>query len=301
MNSMQFLGAIEMGLIYGLVAVGVYLSFRVLDFPDLTVDGSFPLGAAISSILIINGYSPWLALLAALLGGSLSGLFTAWLNIRWKILHLLAGIITMTALYSINLRIMGGPNLSIFDQDTVFHPLQSLLQLPHLSTNVIFMGGALLFILMIFFRFLLSDMGLAMRATGQNLAMAKAQGIGTNGMTLMGLAIANAFAALAGALFAQSQGFADVQMGVGTILVGLAGVLIGEAIFHTRLLFVALIGCILGSVIYRFVYALALNTDTLGLQASDLNLITAALVTLAMISAHMRKSVKAYFAKRRHA
>ncbi len=292
MNIVAFLGAIEIGLVFGLVGLGVLLSFRVLNFPDLTVDGSFPLGAAVSATLIVNGFDPFLATAIAILAGALAGLVTAMLNLRFGILHLLASILTMIALYSINLRIMGRPNVAIIGERTVLTPfeglgLHNIYLRPLFAAVVVIVVGALLA------RFLLSQYGLALRATGSNPRMARAQGVDTKQATYVGMAISNALVALAGALFAQMNGFADVTIGTGTIVVGLAAVIIGEAIFGTRSILVWVIGCIAGSVLYRIAVALALNASVLGLNASDLKLVTAILVALALILPGTRNPLRA--------
>lgn len=281
MSLFAFLGAIEIGLLFGLVALGVYLSFRVLDFPDLTVDGSLPLGAAVAATLIVAGVAPILATLAATIAGAGAGLVTAWLNVRLRILHLLASILTMIALYSINLRIMGKPNQPLLGEITVFSPLEAL-GIPYYWGNIIVLGLVVAAAKLLVDRFLLSETGLAMRATGANPRMARAQGINTNRLILLGMAISNALVALAGALFAQLQGGADITMGVGVIVIGLASVIIGEAILPGRLVVLATLACVAGSVVYRLVVGLALNADFIGLQAQDLKLITAVLVVLAM-------------------
>jgi len=286
MSQIAFLGAIEVGLLFALVALGVYLSFRVLQFPDLTVDGSFPLGAAVCASLIVVEVNPYLASLAAALAGACAGMVTAWLNVRLKILHLLASILTMIALYSINLRIMGRPNIALLGETTVFTPLEALGEAVDLPTYVLL--PIALFALVILVKlaldwFLNSEIGLAMRATGVNPRMARAQGIHTNRYILGGMALSNALVALAGALFAQSQGAADVTLGVGVIVVGLAAVIGGEAVMTTATVFRATLACIIGSILYRLAVAGALNADMLGLKAQDLNLITAVLVTLAMV------------------
>ena len=286
MSQIAFLGAIEVGLLFALVALGVYLSFRVLQFPDLTVDGSFPLGAAVCASLIVVEVNPYLASLAAALAGACAGIVTAWLNVRLKILHLLASILTMIALYSINLRIMGRPNIALLGETTVFTPLETLGESVDLPTYVLL--PIALFVLVILVKlaldwFLNSEVGLAMRATGVNPRMARAQGIHTNRYILGGMALSNALVALAGALFAQSQGAADVTLGVGVIVVGLAAVIGGEAVMTTATVFRATLACIIGSILYRLAVAGALNADMLGLKAQDLNLITAVLVTLAMV------------------
>ena len=307
MNIVQFIGAIELGLIFGLVAMGVYISFRILDFPDLTADGSFPLGAAVSGTLIIANYDPWTATLAAMICGAAAGLFTAWLNTRWKILHLLASILTMTALYSINLRIMGKPNLAIMSEDTVFTKFSN--EVIKLTGPVMDHGNILVVFLVIITalvifglsRFFSSEVGLAMRATGKSPRMATAQGIRIGAMTLLGIAMSNAIIALSGSLFTQTHGFADISMGTGTIIVGLAAVIIGEAIMHTRSILIALFACVIGSILYRMVIALALNSDFLGLEASDERMVTAGLVALAMILSHAKSPIKNLLNKKRSA
>src|SRR5262245_20754386 len=282
MNLVAFVGAIEIGLVFGLVALGVFLSFRVLNFPDLTVDGSFPLGAAVTATLIVNGFDPYLATAVAIIAGALAGLLTAFLNLRFGILHLLASILTMIALYSINLRIMGRPNVAILNEPTVLSPFQGL-GLINMYVKPLFAGVVILVTGALLVRFLLSDYGLASRAHGANPRMARAQGVNTIRTTHVGMAISNALVALAGALFAQINGFADVTMGTGTIVVGLAAVIVGEAIFGSRSVIVWIVGCIAGSIIYRIAVALALHAGFLGLNASDLNLVTAVLVAVALI------------------
>lgn len=288
MSFFAFMGALEIGLVYGLVGLGVYLTFRVLQFPDLTVDGSFPLGAAVAAILIVSGLNPWLATFVAILAGAGAGLVTAWLNLHLKILHLLASILTMIALYSINLRIMGRPNVALLGEDTVLSPLATSDVPLYVLTPIAFFIIAVIAKLLVD-GFLTSELGLAMRATGQNPRMARAQGINTDRSVFLGLALSNALVALAGALFAQSQGSADVTMGVGTIVVGLAAVIGGEALLSPRTVLLATAACILGSIFYRLAIALALNADFLGLQAQDLNLITAVLVAAALVLPRLRR------------
>lgn len=292
MNLVAFLGAIEIGLIFGLVALGVFLSFRVLNFPDLTVDGSFPLGAAVTATLIVNGVDPFLATAIALVAGALAGLVTAFLNLRFGILHLLASILTMIALYSINLRIMGRPNVAIITERTILTPFEGL-GLANMYVKPLVAGAVLLAAMLLLARFLLSEYGLALRATGANPRMARAQGVDTQAATYLGMALSNALVALAGALFAQTNGFADVTIGTGTIVVGLAAVILGEAILGSRSVVRWIIACVLGSVIYRLAVALALNADWLGLSASDLNLVTAVLVAVALILPGARNPFRA--------
>jgi len=286
MSLIAFLGAIESGLIFALVALGVYLSFRVLEFPDLTVDGSFPLGAAVSATFIINGWNPWVATGIAIIAGALAGTLTAWLNVKLKILHLLASILTMIALYSINLRIMGKPNIALLGENTVLTPVEELgnrFDLAfYISTPIAFVVVVVVCTLLLL-KFLNSETGLAMRATGANPRMARAQGVKTGWMIVVGMAFSNALVALAGSLFAQSQGSADVTMGVGVIVVGLASVIGGEAIITPSTVLKAALACIAGALLYRLAIAFALNLDILGLKAQDLNLVTSILVMIAIV------------------
>lgn len=287
MSAIAFFGAVELGLVYAFVGLGVYLSFRILDFPDLTVDGSFPLGAAVAAVMIIAGINPWLATFAAMIAGACAGLVTAFLNVRFKILHLLASILTMIALFSINLRIMGRPNVALLTQQTVLTPFYGN-GLSDYLVRPLFVGVLVAIVVAVLAWFLATDFGLAMRATGANPRMARAQGISTDRYVYVGMALSNALVGLAGALFAQTNGFADVTSGVGTIVIGLAAVIVGETLFRTRFMLLVLIGCVAGSIIYRMAIQLALS-DTLGLRPSDLNLVTAVLVALALILPRLRK------------
>lgn len=275
-------GALEIGLIFSLVALGVLISFRILNFPDLTVDGSFPLGGAVAATMISAGFNPFLATGVAILAGAAAGLTTAWLNVRLKIMDLLASILMMIALYSINLRVMGRPNVPLINEPTIF----TLLQPDWLPDYVL--RPLLLLVLVVVVKLLVdwffsSETGLAMRATGANARMARAQGVATGRATLAGMALANALVALSGAMFAQTQGGADISMGIGTIVIGLAAVIIGETILPARRMVWTTLAVILGAILYRFFIALALNSDFIGLQAQDLNLVTAVLVMLALV------------------
>ncbi|WP_420960552.1 ABC transporter permease [Brucella sp. IR073] len=288
MSQIAFWGAVELGLVFSFVAVGVYLAFRVLDFPDLTVDGTFPLGAAVTAVLIIAGVNPWAAAGAAMLAGAAGGLVTAALNLRFHILNLLASILTMTALFSVNIRVMGRPNVALINQDTMISPFYGL-GLPDYYVRPLFLAVLVAVMVLLVWRFLESDIGLAMRATGANPRMARAQGVRTDRQIYLGMALSNALVALGGSLFAQTNGFADVTAGVGTIVVGLAAVIIGETLFRSRLLLIAILGCVGGSIIYRIAIQFALSSDSLGLQASDLNLVTAVLVTIALVLPRLRR------------
>lgn len=288
MSSYAFWGAIEVGLAFSLVALAVFLSFRVLRFPDLTVDGSFPLGAAVCATLISQGWDPYAATAMAFAAGAVSGALTGWLNVGLRIMDLLAGILVMIALYSINLRIMGRPNVPLIMEPTVFNVLQS----EHLDDMLLRPAVLLVVVLvakLLVDAFLRSQAGLAMRATGANPRMARAQGVPTGGLVVLGLALSNALCALGGALFAQSQGGADISMGIGTIVIGLAAVIVGESLFRSRRLAWMTLAVVIGAVLYRFFVALALNADVIGLAAQDLNLITAVLVTVALVLPMLRR------------
>ncbi|MGW9231593.1 ABC transporter permease [Pseudorhizobium sp. NPDC055634] len=288
MSQIAFWGAVELGLVFAFVAIGVFLAFRVLDFPDLTVDGSFPLGAAVAAVLITSDVNAWLAAAIAMAAGASAGLVTAFLNVRFRILNLLASILTMIALFSVNLRVMGKPNVALINADTMLSPFFGL-GLREVYVRPLFVGILVIFAIILVWRFLESDAGLAMRATGANPRMARAQGVETRFQVYLGLALSNALVALGGALFAQTNGFADVTSGVGTIVVGLAAVIIGETLFGARGILLALIGCVVGSILYRLAIQVALSTDALGLKASDLNLVTAVLVAVALVLPRLRR------------
>lgn len=288
LSQIAFWGAVELGLVFAFVAIGVFLAFRVLDFPDLTVDGSFPLGAAVAAVLITVGINPWFAAAIAMLAGAAAGMVTAFLNVRFRILNLLASILTMIALFSVNLRVMGKPNVALINADTMLSPFFGL-GLREVYVRPLFVGVLVVIAVIAVWRFLESDAGLAMRATGANPRMSRAQGIDTSWQVYLGLALSNALVALGGALFAQTNGFADVTSGVGTIVVGLAAVIIGETLFGARGILLALIGCVVGSILYRIAIQLALSTDALGLKASDLNLVTAVLVAVALVLPRLRR------------
>ena len=222
---------------------------------------------------------------------------TAVLNIRFNILHLLASILTMIALFSINLRIMGRPNIALLTEPTMLTPFEGL-GLPDVLLRPLFVGVIVVVVMAVLARFLLSEYGLAMRATGANPVMARAQGVATGTAICTGMALSNAMVALAGALFAQTNGFADITIGTGTIVVGLAAVIVGETILPAQRIWLVVLACLVGSILYRLAIALALNADVLGLEASDLNLVTALLVGLALILPNARNPLKAFLFKR---
>ncbi len=284
-------GAVEIGLVYALVALGVLISFRILRFPDLTVDGSFPLGAAVAATMVSAGFDPFSASLVACVAGGLAGALTGVLNVHLRIMDLLASILVMIALYSINLRIMGAPNVPLITEPTVFSVLQPESVPDHLLRPLVMAAIVVLMKLLLDWLFG-TQWGLSIRGAGSNPRMARAQGVNTGAMVISGLAISNALCALGGALFAQAQGGADISMGIGTIVIGLAAVIVGESLFNSRKLLVMTLAVIVGAVLYRVFVALALNADFIGLQAQDLNLVTAVLVTVALVLPLLRKRLK---------
>lgn len=283
------IGAIELGLIYAVMGMGVYLSFRVLNIPDLTIDGSFTCGCAAGAVCTMASH-PYLGMGAAFVCGMLCGLVTGILITRFRIQPILSGILTMTALYSVNLRIQGGkPNISMFGQKTIFTEIQDLLGKDTGSiVMIIFILAVVCFVL---YLFLNTQLGLSMRATGSNEAMVRASSINANQMKVIGLALANGIIAFAGALLAQYQGFADVSSSSGKMVLGLASIIVGEAFFGHRTIIRSITSVIVGSLIYRFLLTFALQ---FGLNASDLNLFSAALVALSISLPYMKKRRKNY-------
>ena len=290
MSLFSLLCAIEIGLIFSLVALGVFISFRLLRFPDLTVDGSFPLGGAVCAILISTGTNPWLATLAGTAAGAVAGFITGWLNVKLKIMDLLASILMMIGLYSINLRVMGGPNVPLINEPTLFTMLQPDNIEDYVMRPIILLGFVIVAKLALDW-FFATERGLAIRSTGSNARMARAQGVNTGAMILLGMAISNGLVGLAGALFVQTQGGSDISMGIGTIVIGLAAVIVGETILPSRKIIWATLAVVIGAVVYRFFIAAALNIDAIGLKAQDLNLVTAVLVTIALIIPQIKKKL----------
>ncbi|WP_434354106.1 ABC transporter permease [Psychrobacter sp. HD31] len=284
MSLIAFFAALESGLIYGLVALGVLISFRILDFPDLTADGSFPLGGAVTAVAIVAGFNPWIACIFGMLAGAVAGVVTAWLHVKLGILQLLASILVMVALYSINLRIMGAPNLALLGEESVFSGLVT--DENGAWMRCIIIGMVLLVAKLFLDWFFNTETGLSMRATGSNLRMAQAQGINTSWSTILGMAISNALIALGGALFVQTQGGADLSIGIGTIVIGLAAVIIGETIIPAKRIFLITLSVIVGAFLYKLFIQIALSSDSLrsiGFGSQDLNLITALLVIVALV------------------
>lgn len=270
--------ALEIGLVYAIMALGVYITFRILNFPDLTVDGSFTTGAATAAILIINEVDPFLATGAAFVAGTVAGLITGLLHTKGNINGLLAGILTMIGLYSINLRIMGSSNLPLLGYDTVVGSLREVTERGWQSVLVLAVI-ALLFKAALDW-YLHTDSGLALQATGDNEQMIRSFAVSTDRQKIIGLMVSNGLVALAGAVVAQHQGFADIGMGIGLILVGLASVIVGQAIFGTRTVIRATLAVVLGAVVYRLAIQFALNA---GLDPNDMKLMSALLVIAALL------------------
>lgn len=277
--------SLEHGLAYGLVALGIVITFRILAFPDLTVDGSFPLGAAVVSRLIMEGVSPIYGIFMAIICGFIAGCCTGFLNTKLKINSLLAGILMMTMLYSVNLRIMGRSNIQLLTVNTLLTPLENL-DINRFIPIIIFFFIVVFAIKFLTDMFLHTQIGFAMRATGDNEQMIRTLGVNTDHMTLLGLGISNAFVALSGALVAQDQGFSDVGMGIGMIVAGLASIIIGEALFGKKTVQRMTFAAIVGSVIYKLIISLGLR---LGLAPTDLKMATALMVILALGIPALRK------------
>lgn len=280
---------IILGLLYGLLVLGVFLTFRILDYADLTVDGSLPLGAAITATLIFNGVNPFLATLAAIPLGALAGLVTGVLHTRFAITPLLSGILSMIGLYSINLRIMGRPNVPLLRHETIFDVLTGLGLSLRVSQTIIALAVIVVAVVGLYL-FLNTELGQALRGTGDNEIMLRSLGVNTDRMKIMGLAISNALVALSGALIAQYQGFADINMGIGMIVIGLASVIIGEVVLGVKSILGRLCAVVVGSILYRLAIALVLQIGFI--EYTDLKLFTALLVTIALISPEISKKFK---------
>jgi putative ABC transport system permease protein len=298
-----WLGAVAQGLGFGAVALGVYLTFRVLDFPDLTIDGSFPLGSAVAAAIIVAGGSAYLALPVAFLFGALAGVATGLIHTRLGINGLLASILVLTGLFTINLRIMGQANIPLLEAETIFPPFKPFFRellveqwdKAWLRIHANIMAIILFLVIVLILKlaldwFLHTERGLALRATGDNAQMIRALGVNTDQMKILGLAISNGLVGLSGALMAQYLGFADVNIGAGLIIVGLAAVIIGETLFRPKSVAWATTAVIVGMIIYRLAIALALiieipipgSENAFKLEATDVKLATAVLVLIAL-------------------
>ena len=275
-------GALQLGLVFALVALAIFLTLRIIDFPDMTVNGSFTLGAAVSGMMLLDGYHAIASTIVAFVAGSIAGLITAWLSIYYRIQHLIAGIIVMMGLYSVNLRIMGRPNISLFDVKTIFDLA------PHMVVLLIIV----LSILALLTLFLLSEIGLAIRASGHNSVMGEAYGFNKNITVITMVALSNGLVALSGSLFSQLQGFVDISIGQGVIIVGLASVILGERLVRQHKVSIILFCCVIGAVIYRLIITAALKASDFGFMSSDVYLVTSGLIVLVMSMDRNREKQK---------
>ncbi len=304
------IGALTIGFILSMLALGVYISFRIFDFPDITADGSITLGAAVAAILLVNGWLPLPATAMGFVAGLIAGCVTGVLAMQFQINRLLSGILTMTALYSVNLRIMGRSNIPLMNQETIVshagYAGERLFGTPSLSIlgwdvcardiSLVLVAPLLIVIAsVLLFFFFRTNLGTAMRATGDNAQMIRALGGDDRLLVILGLGLSNGLVALSGALLAQYQGFADVQMGIGMVVWGLASVIIGEALVGTRQLGFAITGAVMGSVLFRLLVALALRW---GLNPNDLKLITAAFVFVALVLPKLLRDLPAWRKRR---
>ena len=279
-----WIGSINLGFLFAFMAIGTFITYKLYSFPDITIDGTFTTGAAVASILIVDGWNPFLVLPVAFLVGSLAGFITGFIHTRFKIEGLLAGILVMTGLYSVNLHIMGKSNIPLISNRTVFSILSNLN--PGLNAELwTAMALALVMIIVwvLISLFLKTDFGLTMRTTGNNPVMIAAQGVSVDRYKIFGISLANGLVGVSGALVAQYQGFADIGMGIGSIIFSLASVIIGEAILRKRSMFVMILGVVIGSVIFRMAVALALH---IGMNPNDLKILTALFVLLTIIASH---------------
>ncbi len=278
MTFAAFLGSLELGMIYAVLALGVFLSFRTLNMPDLTVDGSIVTGMAISAVICAGGGNPFLALIGAALGGAAAGLITGLLHTKLKIQAILAGILVMLAAYSVNLRIMGKtPNIPLTKSTTAYKIADGIL--PPKYAGIVLGLVILIIIIALLYMFLETRLGFVFRATGDNEDMVKACGVSCDNMKLLGLALSNGLVGLAGGLLAQNQAFADINSGTGMMVIGLASVILGEVIFGTKTLMRRLVAASLGAILYRILLAQALYV---GMESTDMKLVSAIIVVIAL-------------------
>lgn len=271
-------GSVSLGLLWAIMTIGVFITYRILNYADLTVEGSITTGAAVSATLIIGGMNPYLASFFAFLAGMAAGLMTGLLHTKLKIPALLSGILSMIALYSINIRIMGKANVSLLKVGTIYTPFENM-GLDSRSSVIVLGIICVVVAILVLYWFFGTEVGSAIRATGSNPKMIRAQGVNTDMMIIMGLVLSNGLVALSGALIAQDQSYSDIQMGIGSIVIGLASVIIGEVLFGTRNFMNTLISLVLGAVAYRIIIAFVLE---LGLAPTDLRLFTAITVAIAL-------------------
>lgn len=274
------------GLLWSILAIGVYLSFRILDIPDMTVEGAYPLGAAVTATFIVNGWSPLLATIAGFLAGVMTGFVTGFLQTAMHIPGLLAGILTMTALYSINLRVMGKSNQVLLDQETLLTQLEAL-GIPHNVRTLVLGLIAMIIVIMLLVAFMYTELGLNFRATGDNPEMAAANGIHVDRMKCLGLMLSSGLVSLSGAMLGQANGFADVGRGTGTIVIGLAAVFIAEVLFRNLTFGQRLLTVVLGAIIYRIAIDLVMHQELLPIRAGDIKLLSAILLAIIVWLSHL--------------
>ena len=273
-------GAVAQGVLWGIMVLGVYITFRLMDIADMTVDGSFALGACVCAVLVVNkGVNPVLALLVAAAAGVVAGAVTGILHTVFEIRAILAGILTMIALYSINLHVMGKANVSLLRTDTIFRLASRFLDCGSSVAALVVSGGLILVLVLWVYWFFGTELGMCIRATGFNVHMMRAQGVNTDTMTILGLLLSNGLISACGAVVAQNNGFADVGMGIGTLVIGLASIIIGEVVLNATSFKTSLIAVMVGSVIYRVIIAVVLY---MGMEPNDLKLFTAVVVVLAL-------------------
>lgn len=298
MSISTILGASELGLIFAIMSLGIFITFKILNFPDLTVDGSFTLGCVVSALFALNGH-PVIGIIMATIAGSVAGFVTGFLHTKMKVQYILAGILTMTGLYSINLKVGDGkPNFSLFGKETIFSSFKSTLEglgLPSMiidNHKLILVFIIVVVVTTLLYLFFKTQTGMAIRATGDNESMVRASSINTDAMKIAGLALANAFVGLSAAIFTQYQQFYDISLGIGMMVVGLTSIILGETIFGKRNILNSFISLILGAIIYRILLAFALS---LGMNPNDWKLLCAVLVAVAI----SLPTIKEFISKRR--
>lgn len=293
-----FIGSMELGLLYAIMVMGIYISFRILNIPDLTTEGSFTFGLVISALFVTKGH-PVLGLFMAIAAGAVAGIVTGILQTKMHIHPVLAGILTMSGLYSINLWVLdGSSNLTLLGTESIYTMLRSQFEGISRDTIEIMIGAVIvLLVIIILYFFFQTELGLAIRATGDNPDMVRASSINVDTMKITALAISNGLIALCGGLITQYQSFADVNSGVGTLVVGLASVIIGEVFFGRRSLAIGFISCVAGSIIYRYIIAIAINSQWF--PAYMLKLVSSIIVALALALPVIRAKIVESKAKRR--
>ncbi len=296
--SMALGSGVVQGLLWGVMALGLYITFRLLKISDLTVDGSFTTGGAVAAVCIMGGWNPFLAIIAATVAGMVAGAITGILHTQMKIPALLSGILTQIALYTINLRIMGKPNIPLLQVGTIFSAARDSALSRNLYSFLISLP-ILLVVIALMYWFFGTEIGTAVRATGDNPKMVRALGINTSLTTVLGLILGNGLVAMSGALVAQQQGFADIGMGTGAIVIGLAAIIIGETLFFQNHFMLRLIGVLIGSVLYRLAITIVLRWDPI--ESYDLKLFTAIIVALALWLPQLSSNIKVRRLRRIHA